>query len=67
LFTISVNLSRNIIVYVIFIYGRASKETGMKVNDEKTKFAFMSRDQNAGQNHNIKRSNKSFESVAKLK
>jgi hypothetical protein len=31
----------------------ASKEIGREVNAEKTKYMVMSRDQNAGQNHNI--------------
>jgi hypothetical protein len=41
----------------------ASKETGLEVNAEKTKYMAMSRNQNAGQNHNIKLDNKSFEKV----
>jgi hypothetical protein len=32
----------------------ASKEIGLEVNAEKTKYMVMSRDQHAGQNHNIK-------------
>jgi hypothetical protein len=39
----------------------ASKEIGLEVNAEKTKYMAMSRDQNAGQNHNIKIDNKSFD------
>ena len=31
----------------------ASKDIGLEVNAEKTKYAFMSCEQNAGQNHNI--------------
>jgi hypothetical protein len=38
-----------------------SKEIGLEVNSEKTKYMVMSRDQNAGQNHNMKLDNKSFE------
>ena len=45
----------------------ASKETGLEVNDEKTNFMVMSRDQNAGQNHSIQKYNKYFESVEQLK
>jgi hypothetical protein len=45
----------------------ASKEVGLEVNAEKTKYMFMSRHQTAGQNHSIKVGNKSFENVAKLK
>jgi hypothetical protein len=41
----------------------ASKEIGLEVNAEKTKYMIMSRDQNVGQNHNIKIDNKSFERV----
>jgi hypothetical protein len=41
----------------------ASKEIGLEVNAEKNKYMVMSRDQNAGQNHNIKTDNKSFERV----
>jgi hypothetical protein len=39
----------------------ASKETGLVVNAEKTKYIFMSRDQNAGGSHNVKNDNNSFE------
>ena len=39
----------------------ASKETGLEVNAERSKYMVMSRDQNSGQNHNIKLDNKSFE------
>jgi hypothetical protein len=45
----------------------ASKEIGLEVNAEKTKYMVMSRDQNAGQNHNLKIDNKSFESVEQFK
>jgi hypothetical protein len=37
------------------------------VNAEKTKYMVMSRNQNAGQNHNIKLDNKSFERVEQFK
>ena len=36
----------------------ASKEIGLEVNAEKTKYMVMSRDQNAGQNGNIQTGNK---------
>jgi hypothetical protein len=35
--------------------------------DSRTKYMFMSGDQNAGQNHNIKTDNKSFERVEQFK
>jgi hypothetical protein len=38
----------------------ASKEVGLEVNVEKTKYMLMSRDQNAGQDRNIKIGNLSF-------
>jgi hypothetical protein len=43
----------------------ASKEIGLEVNAEKTKY--MSRDQNAGQNGYIQIGNKSFETVEQFK
>jgi hypothetical protein len=45
----------------------ASKEIGLEVNAEKTKYMVMSRDLNAGQNGNIQISNKSFETVEQFK
>jgi hypothetical protein len=45
----------------------ASKETGVEENANKTKYMVMSQDQHAGQNHNIKIVNKSFERVEKFK
>jgi hypothetical protein len=45
----------------------ASKEIGLEVNSEKTKYMFMSRHQTAGQSNYIRVVNKSFEKVAKFK
>jgi sorting nexin-29 len=45
----------------------ASKEIGLEVNAEKTKYMVMSRDQNAGQNEYIQIGNKSFETVKQFK
>jgi hypothetical protein len=45
----------------------ASKETGLKINADKTKYVVMSRDQNAGRNHNIRIDNSSFERVEEFK
>ena len=32
----------------------ATKETGLEVNDDKTKYMVMSRDRNAGRGHSVK-------------
>jgi hypothetical protein len=45
----------------------ASKETGLEVNADKSKFMVMSRDQNAGRSHNMKVDNRYLESVEQLK
>jgi hypothetical protein len=45
----------------------ASKRIGLGVSAEKTKYSVMSRNQNAGQNHNIKTDKKSFERVEQFK
>jgi hypothetical protein len=45
----------------------ARKEVGLEVNTEKTKYMLLPRHQNAGQNHNIKIGDRSFENVAQLK
>jgi hypothetical protein len=42
----------------------ASKEVGIEVNAEKTKYMLLFRHQNAGQNHNIKIGDRSVENVA---
>jgi hypothetical protein len=45
----------------------ASKEVGLEVNPEKTKYMLMSRSQKVGQQHSIKIANRSFEDVTKFK
>jgi hypothetical protein len=42
----------------------SSQEVGLEVNAEKTKYMLLSRHQNAGQNHDIKTANRSFENMA---
>jgi len=44
-----------------------SKEIGLDVNVDKTKYMVMSRDQNAGRSHDIKIGNSSFERVGQFK
>ena len=45
----------------------ASKETGLEVNANITKYTVRSRDQNAGRSHNIKTRNISFEKAEQFK
>jgi hypothetical protein len=45
----------------------ASKEIGLEVNCEKTKYVFMSRHQTAGQSSYVRAADKSFEKVAEFK
>jgi len=45
----------------------ASKEIGLEVNGDKTKYMIMSRDQKAGQSHSVKTDNSSFERVEEFK
>jgi hypothetical protein len=45
----------------------ASKEVGLEINIEKTKYMLISCHQNVGQNRDIKIANKSFENVSQFK
>ena len=45
----------------------ATKETGLEVNADKTKYMIMSRDQNAGRSHSMKTDNSSIERVEEFK
>jgi hypothetical protein len=45
----------------------ASKENGLEVHKEKTKYMLLSCHQNAGQNHDIKTANRRFENVAQFR
>jgi hypothetical protein len=58
-----------VIIY-IYIYHKekqtlinASKQVGLEVNTEETKYMLLSRHQKAGQNHDIKIANRWFENV----
>jgi hypothetical protein len=45
----------------------ARKEGGLEINVEKTKYMLLACHQNAGQNHDIKMANRSFENVSQFK
>jgi hypothetical protein len=45
----------------------ASKEVGLEINAEKTKYMLLSRHENVGQNRDIKIANRSFENVSQFK
>jgi hypothetical protein len=45
----------------------ASRDIGLEINAEKTKYMIMSHYPNSGQNQNIRIANESFEKVAKFK
>jgi sorting nexin-29 len=45
----------------------AGKEVGLEINAEKTKYVLLSRQQNVGQNRDIKIANRSFENVLQFK
>ena len=45
----------------------ASKETGVEVNTDKTKYMAMFQDQNAGRSHTIKTDNRSFERLEQFR
>ena len=59
----TVKENTEVLIVSVFI----SKEIGLAVNDEKTKYIAMSRDQNARQNRNIRRDNKSTEMMEQFK
>jgi hypothetical protein len=45
----------------------ASKEVGVEINVERTKYMLLAHHQNAGQNCDLKVENRSFENVAQFK
>ena len=59
------DLINNIYIYIALVV--ATKESGLKVNADKTKYMIMSRDQNAGRSHSMKVDNSSIERVEEFK
>jgi hypothetical protein len=49
------------------ILSEASRDVGLEINAEKTKYMIMSHHPNSGQNQNIRIANESFENMAKFK
>ena len=45
----------------------ATREIGLEVSTDKTKYMVMSRDKNAGRNHSVKIDNSTFESLEEFK
>jgi hypothetical protein len=46
---------------------KTSRDVGLEINAERTKYMIMSHHQNSGQNQNIRIANELFENVAKFK
>jgi sorting nexin-29 len=59
--------SVNTIKENIRTHSEASRDTGLEINAEKTKYMIMSRHPNLGQNQNIRIANELFENVTKFK
>jgi hypothetical protein len=53
------------VLYIIIVV--ATKETGLEVHTDKTKYMIMSRDQNAGRSHCMSVDNSSIERVEEFK
>jgi hypothetical protein len=54
-------------LYLRFPRLEASRNTGLEINAEKTKYMIMSHHLNSGQNQNIRIANESFKNVSKFK
>jgi hypothetical protein len=48
-------------------FSEASRDTGLEINEEKTKYMIMSHHSNSGQNQNVRIADESSEKVAKFK
>ena len=61
------NRTHIIIIIESIVLVVATKETGLEVNADKTKYMIMSRDQNAGRSHSMKIDNSSIQRVEEFK
>jgi len=52
---------------VLFSLVAATREIGLEISADKTKYMVMSRDQNAGRNHSVRFNNSTFERVKEFK
>jgi len=52
---------------VLHLSGAATREIGLEVSADKTKYMVMSRNQNAGRIHSVRIDNSTFERVEKFK
>jgi archaellum component FlaC len=57
----------NFFTSILETHLEASRDVGLEINAEKTKYMIMSRYPNSGQNQNIRIANELFENVAKFK
>jgi hypothetical protein len=58
---------RSTYILNILTQPKASRDVGLEINAEKTKYMIMSRHPNSGQNQNIRIANELFENVSKFK
>ena len=54
-------------LHLFYLLVAATREIGLEVSADKTKYMVMSRDQNTGQNHSVRIDNSTFERVEEFK
>jgi len=57
----------DIVLVILYTVRAATRETGLEVSADKTKYMIMSRDQNAGRIHSMRMDNSTFERVEEFK
>ena len=63
----TVRISDNVFEFTISKKKAATREIGLEVSADKTKYMVMSRDQNAGRIHSVRMNNSTFERVEEFK